>query len=159
MDLSKLKWQFYGDRRCEIIFTGEPSLTGAEEADACRLHSRRADGTWAKTFSWESSTDFFISRDRSRRQQRTDWATKTLGRILDSMGIHNEPIRSEGIIDISKSSAILVDCQLSSAPPKLKWKGKLAADLGLDIGASELEFSTKTARRSRRTEDPADPWG
>ena len=75
------------------------------------------------------------------------------------MGVENEPIRSEGIIDISKSSVILVDCELPTSPPRLKWKRKLAADLGLNIGAIELEFSAKTARRDRRAVDPADPWG
>lgn len=159
VDLSKLRWTFHGDKRCEILFTGESSLTGAEQADACRLHQRRSDGSWAKSFTWESSTELFISKDRSRKQQRTQWATKLAGRVLEEAGFKNDAIRAEGILEVQQAAVAMVSCDSPTSPPKLLWKRKLAAQLGINVATVELSFAAKTVRKTRRSEDPSDPWG
>ena len=62
-------------------------------------------------------------------------------------------------VEVSKSAVLLVDCSHVDAPPKLKWKKKLAAELQLPVTDIELEFSKRTSRRDRRANDPNDPWG
>ena len=134
-------------------------MSGPDQAEACRLHNKKEDGTWTRMFTWETAVELFIGKDKSRRQQRTEWATKTLGKVLEGLGVPCDPIRSEGIVEVSKAAVLLVDCSDAGAAPRLKWKMKLAAELKLPISDIELEFSRRTSRRDRRANDPNDPWG
>ena len=134
-------------------------MSGADQADACRLQNRKEDGTWTRMFTWEAAVELFIGKDKSRRQQRTEWATKTPAKVLEGLGGPCEPVRAEGIGEVSKSPVLLVDCSQVNAPPKLKWKKKLAAELKFPVTDIELEFSKRTSRRDRRANDPNDPWG